>query len=218
MSEEVNQRITQLRKGRRGELVRGFLLIGSCLSTVIMALVLWVVLGNLRSETTVLIEEAQDTVNSACDAADKNKLSDSVKADCEAAERNELPQVLQSVVEGPPGEQGVRGPEGDKGEKGDKGDPGLTVTGPEGAPGLLGPTGDTGPAGAQGDAGPEGPKGEPGVAGPEGPRGPQGEPGSASCPDEYSFVQFEYWGTNMVDDPGDPGGDDEYWAICKRSF
>lgn len=222
MTEEARERIVQLQKDKKGQILRNTLLIFTSISTVLMAVVLWFVTSRLQDETTVYVREAQNTVKSACAAAEGQALSADVKADCAAAQRNELPQQLQSAIQGPQGATGVsgeRGPKGDRGDKGDKGDKGdvgpTGLTGPEGASGLLGPTGSTGPQGIQGpqgDAGPAGPQGEPGIAGPTGLQGPQG-PAGPNCPEGYGPQQFHYLGPDGIDNTGD----EQEWLICIKT-
>jgi hypothetical protein len=216
MTEEARQRIEELHKERKGEIVRNTLLVFTSVTTVLMAVVLWFVTARLQDETTVYVQEAQNTVKSACAAVEGQALPADVREDCEAAQQNKLPEVIQSVVKGPAGrtgDTGEPGPKGDKGEKGDKGDKGDSgesgLTGPEGAPGLLGPTGDVGPQGPQGDSGPAGPQGEPGESGPMGPQGPQG-PAGPNCPESYVLSPFHFLGQDGVDNTGD----EQEWLIC----
>lgn len=214
MTEEAHERIEELRRERRHRVFRDVLLIFTSTSAALLAVVLWFVIRNIGSDTAVYIQEAQGTLKATCESTDLATLSTKDRGNCEAAKRNELPQQLQSVVAGPPGKagpEGSEGPEGDpgkQGEPGKQGDPGLT--GPEGAPGLLGPAGPIGPEGQIGPEGPEGPRGEPGTPGAPGATGPAGP----SCPDGYALKSFQYFGPNMVDDPGEPGGDDQNWLVC----
>lgn len=226
MTEEARQRIDELRREKKGALLRNTLLIFTSVSTVVMTLVLWFVVAQLKSDATVYVQEAQKTVKTACNAAeDQGALPAAVKEDCVAAQRNELPQQLQSVVQGPQGvtgSTGNRGEQGQKGDKGDKGDPGeqgpvgpAGPVGQDGVPGLLGPTGDTGAQGSQGDPGTSGPQGEPGVAGPAGPQGPQGIPGQPgpTCPDGYAPGTYHYLGSDGIDNTGD----EQEWIICVKT-
>jgi hypothetical protein len=217
MTEEAKQRIDDLQKEKRGALLRNALLIFTSISTVLMALVLYFVVSQIKSDTTVYVQEAQNTVKTACDAAeDQAALPVDVKRDCEAAQNNELPQQLQSVVEGPPGaagatgREGPEGPQGPKGDKGDKGDPGEV--GPAGAAGSAGLPGEAGAQGAQGDPGVAGTQGESGPAGPQGQQGPQGLPGP-TCPEGYALSSFHYFGPDGVDNTGD----EQDWMICIKT-
>jgi hypothetical protein len=223
MTEEARKRIDELHREKKGALLRNALLVLSSVATVVMALALWFVVAQLKSDATVYVQEAQKTVKTACDAAeDQTALPASVKEDCVAAQRNELPQQLQSVVEGPQGATGSTGDRGEQGLKGDKGDPGeqgpTGPTGPvgpigqDGVPGLLGPTGDAGSQGVQGDPGVSGPQGEPGIAGPQGPQGPQGPPGP-TCPDSYAPGTYHYLGSDGLDNTGD----EQDWLICVKT-
>lgn len=83
-------------------------------------------------------------------------------------------------VTGPPGSAGAVGPSGAPGEDGKAGARGKP--GASGAPGAAGATGAAGPVGATGPVGPSGPQGvqgEPGATGPQGVKGDTGERGPA---------------------------------------
>lgn len=88
-------------------------------------------------------------------------------------------ELLSSLsLSGPPGEPGKVGPQGPKGDKGN-----IGPAGPKGDTGLAGQKGDkgdkgnTGSAGPKGDTGPAGPKGDKGNTGPAGPKGDTGPAG-----------------------------------------
>src|ERR1044072_2945732 len=112
MNEEADRRIEELRKEKRGALTRHTILILSGCLNAILALVLFFALNQDRAATSVYIQEAQQTVRVACDAADQAKLKEGTQERCRAAQRNELPQQLQSVVAGPPGGTGGGGARG----------------------------------------------------------------------------------------------------------
>lgn len=217
MTEESKRRIEELHKERRGQLIRSSLTIVSCMTTVIMAVVLWAVVSQIKTDTTVVVEEAQQTLRETCDAANQAELSTNVKENCAAAHRNELPETLQSVIQGPPGETGLRGPTGPQGEPGPqglqglKGDTGLQglpgSVGQPGIAGVMGPQGEQGEQGVTGEPGPAGPQGEPGPVGPQGEQGPAGPPGPL-CPDGYTGRIFVYTGQESGTE------DDQNWFIC----
>ena len=85
----------------------------------------------------------------------------------------------QNRMIGPTGPQGIPGIAGPTGPTGPQGIPGMRgMTGPQGQTGVTGPAGPTGPQGAAGAIGPTGPQGVAGATGPAGPTGPQGTTGS----------------------------------------
>ncbi len=85
----------------------------------------------------------------------------------------------QNRMIGPTGPQGIPGIAGPTGPTGPQGIPGMRgMTGPQGQTGVTGPAGPTGPQGAAGATGPAGPTGPQGAAGAIGPTGPQGVAGA----------------------------------------
>jgi hypothetical protein len=208
MTEEAEERIAELRRAKRGELLRGLLMVASCLATIIMAAVLWLVVSQIKENTKVYVQEAQDTIKSACRAADDKSLPADLRSDCAAAEENRLPEVLQSVVDEPdPNDPERQDPEIQDSETQDP-----EIQDPEQddspVPGPTGPAGPTGAKGIQGEPGENGKNGEPGVAGPAGPQGPPGP----SCPPGYTLQPFHYFGPDGADNTGD----EQEWQICIR--
>ena len=87
---------------------------------------------------------------------------------------------LTGCIEGPQGKPGIQGPTGAAGNPGPQGPQGTPgLQGPQGAQGPQGPSG---PQGEQGSEGPQGPQGEPGPQVPKGPQGPRGDVGSQGTP------------------------------------
>lgn len=215
---EAGQRLEQIEKQKRGVLARNILIIGSCVSNMLMALVLIAVLNQRDAETGAYVQAAQETVKDACEAVENEaNLPAHAQQNCQAAKENKLPEQLLKVVEGPrgpEGEEGSAGPTGPTGPQGPIGPTGPTgPTGPqgeEGAEGVPGMLGQAGPAGPQGEVGPAGPAGP---EGPQGPAGPQGPPGPiGACPDGYARAPFHYFGPDGIDNTGD----EEDWLVCKK--
>lgn len=221
MNDEARQTIEGLRKVRRGALIRNSLLIFTSVSTLLMALVLYSVLGKQDDAINVYVQEAQSTIKATCKAAEGEALPVNVKENCEAAKRDELPPVLQSVVAGPRGDTGATGATGASGSSGVTGPTGQAgPTGPTGPPGPTGEVGPIGPTGAQGPPGNNGENGTQGEAGTAGSPGTNGSPGEKgekgdpgpTCPEGYTLSNFHYYGPDQLDNTGD----EQEWLICVK--
>jgi hypothetical protein len=214
MSEETGQAIERLHKRKRGEVWRNSLLVFTSTATVLMALVLWAFLARDQRAINVYVQEAQETMRVACEAAKDKQLPDEVQRNCEAAKRNELPQVLQSVVDNPdPDDPESQDPERQEREsqEPEAQDSELQETElqePEVQEGEIDDPDPDDPEDQESEV-QEGEIQEPEIQEPE-------EQNSPVCSAGYSQKVFQYYGKNGVDEPGDPGGDDQYWLICVK--
>jgi len=179
-----------------------------------MALVLWAFLARDQRAINVYVQEAQQTMKAACEAAGNTRLPNDVRQNCEAAKRNELPEVLQSVVDNPdPNDPELQDPEKQDREtqESESQDPEVQETELQEGEIQESEIDDPDPDDPEEQESEvqEGEIQEPEVQEPE-------QQNSPACPTGYSQKVFQYYGPNGVDEPGDPGGDDQYWLICVR--
>jgi hypothetical protein len=213
MNKEAQQRIDELRKEKRGEIARNVMLIFTSTATLLMALVLWIVLSQWERETTVYVQEAQDTVKSACRAAEGEALSAEVQKNCQAAERNELPQQIQSAIDNPdPNDPEFQDPERQESEQQDQETQDQETQDPESQEPELPDTEmndpdpdnpETQDEEIQDEEIQEGEIQDPEIQDPE-------EQGYPVCSAGYSQREFHWYGRDGVDNTGD----EQDWLIC----
>lgn len=206
MTEEARQRIDELRKERRGILVRNYLLIGTSTATLLMALVLFTTLARQDEALVVYVQEAQKTVKVACEAAEGEPLPADVQRSCNAAKRNEFPKVLDSVVDNPdPNDPEIQDSEKQESETQDP-----EVQDPESPDGEVDDPDPDDPETqdeeTQEEEVQESEIQEPEIQEPE-------EQNSPVCPTGYSQKTFHYFGP----DGQDGTGDEQEWLLCVRN-
>jgi hypothetical protein len=210
MTEEARQRIDELHRQQRGILLRNYLLIFTSTATILMALVLWAVSARNNQALTVYVQEAQSTVNAACQAAEGRTLPASVQQSCEAAQRNELPQVLESAVNDPdPDDPEYQDQERQEAELQDSEtqDPEVQdqeTQEPESPDNEIDDPDPDDPE-IQEDEVQEGEIQEPEIQDPE-------QQGAPVCPSGYSQKTFHYFGPDGVDNTGD----EQDWLLCVK--
>lgn len=210
MTEEARQRIEELQKNKRGIIFRNTLLFFTSMTTLLMAMVLYFVLGDIERETNVYVQEAQETVKGACRAAQGEVLPANIEEGCEAARRGELPQQLQSIVDNPdPNDPEFQDEERQEGESQEPEVQDPETQDPESQDPEAPDTEENDPEvddpEIQEEENQEGEIQEPEIQEPE-------EQGAPVCATGYTQKTFHYFGPDGVDNTGD----EQDWLLCVK--